>query len=357
MNIIVTGGAGFIGSAMVRYLINDTDHNVINVDCLTYAGNLSNVASVSFIDRYQFEQVNICDRAEVVRVFNQYQPDAIIHLAAESHVDRSIQEPSDFIQTNVMGTYHLLEAAYCYWNRLSHDKKHAFKFIHVSTDEVFGDLSYTDKPFNENSPYAPSSPYSASKASSDHLVKSWFKTYDFPTIVTNCSNNYGPYHYPEKLIPLTIINALQGKDLPVYGSGQQIRDWLYVDDHIEALYLVLMKGKAGQSYTIGGNNEKKNIDVVEMICGQLEVLAFNNSYSYASGGEGFKSLIKHVDDRLGHDKRYAIDTSKMSSELSWTPKEKFESGLRKTIQWYLDNEKWYQEILLYERKFNTEKVS
>ncbi|AEG31743.1 dTDP-glucose 4,6-dehydratase [Thiomicrospira cyclica] len=353
MKILVTGGAGFIGSAVVRHLINDTNYAVVNLDKLTYAGNLASVASVSDDPRYAFEQVDICDAAELKRVFEQHQPDIVMHLAAESHVDRSIDGPAEFIQTNIVGTYTLLEQARAYWVKLRGDKKANFRFHHISTDEVYGDLAHPDEQlgdlplFTETTAYAPSSPYSASKAASDHLVRAWLRTYSLPTLVTNCSNNYGPYHFPEKLIPLMILNALAGKDLPVYGKGNQIRDWLYVEDHARALVQVATKGKIGETYNIGGHNEKQNIEVVKTICAVLEELApsENNpnidTYSCQPGNaDSYVALIRKVADRPGHDKRYAIDASKIQRELGWAPQETFESGIRKTVQWYLDNQAW-----------------
>jgi len=345
LTIIVTGGAGFIGSAVIRHLINDTDHTVINVDKLTYAGNLESLTSVSDNPRYHFEKVDICDAKEIARVLAQYQPDIIMHLAAESHVDRSIDGPGEFIQTNIVGTYNLLEQARTYWTQLEADKKAGFRFHHISTDEVYGDLEGTDDLFTETTPYAPSSPYSASKASSDHLVRAWNRTFNLPTIITNCSNNYGPFHFPEKLIPLVILNALQGKPLPVYGKGNQVRDWLYVEDHARALVLVATTGEIAETYNIGGHNEKQNIEVVHTICELLEELAPDNRHSRTGGNsEGFVSLITFVTDRAGHDVRYAIDASKIQKELNWTPQESFDTGIRKTVQWYLDNQDWCQHV-------------
>lgn len=341
MKILVTGGAGFIGSAVVRNIIDNTLDEVIVVDSLTYAGNLESLSTVSDSPRYHFEQVDICDRNALDALFSKYQPDAVMHLAAESHVDRSIDGPAAFIETNVVGTYTLLEAARQYWNTLETEAKQAFRFHHISTDEVYGDLEGTDDLFTETTPYAPSSPYSASKASSDHLVRAWLRTYGLPTIVTNCSNNYGPYHFPEKLIPLIILNALAGKPLPVYGNGSQIRDWLYVEDHARALYKVVTEGEVGETYNIGGHNERQNIDVVKTICQLLEELVPNKP----AGIGHYADLITYVKDRPGHDLRYAIDASKIERELGWTPAETFESGIRKTVEWYLNNETWWQRVL------------
>lgn len=378
MKILVTGGAGFIGSAVVRHIMQNTNDCVVNLDKLTYAGNLESLVSVEKNQRYAFEQVDICDRAELDRVFAQHQPDAVMHLAAESHVDRSITGPSDFIQTNIVGTYTLLEAARQYWNELDAERKAAFRFHHISTDEVYGDLPHPDEImvganhdspitsdqhlplFTETTPYAPSSPYSASKASSDHLVRAWLRTYGLPTIVTNCSNNYGPYHFPEKLIPLVILNALEGKPLPIYGKGDQIRDWLYVEDHARALYKVVTEGKIGETYNIGGHNEKQNLEVVQTICSildELVPLADVNGESLMVNGvttndspitnnqqRRYCNQITYVTDRPGHDRRYAIDATKMSNELNWQPQETFETGLRKTIEWYLANQEWCQHV-------------
>lgn len=367
MKILVTGGAGFIGSAVIRHIIQNTQDSVVNLDKLTYAGNLESLALIADSERYAFEQVDICNRAELDRVFAQHQPDAVMHLAAESHVDRSIDGPAAFIETNIVGTYTLLEATRSYWNRLDEEHKAAFRFHHISTDEVYGDLPHPDEVenndeclmvngeltqdnstlsinnslphlplFTETTAYAPSSPYSASKASSDHLVRAWLRTYGLPTIVTNCSNNYGPYHFPEKLIPLVILNALEGKDLPIYGKGDQIRDWLFVEDHARALYKVVTEGKVGETYNIGGHNEKQNLEVVQAICSILDTLV--------PKARPYAEQITYVQDRPGHDRRYAIDASKMQNELGWTPLETFETGLLKTVQWYLDNQQWCQNV-------------
>lgn len=341
MKILVTGGAGFIGSAVVRHIIKNTSDSVVNVDKLTYAGNLESLQMVDSSERYAFEQVDICNRSELDRVFAIHKPYAVMHLAAESHVDRSIDGPAAFIETNVVGTYTLLEATRSYWNSLDSDKKSVFRFHHISTDEVYGDLEGTDDLFTETTPYSPSSPYSASKASSDHLVRAWLRTYGLPTIVTNCSNNYGPYHFPEKLIPLMILNALEGKPLPVYGNGMQIRDWLFVEDHARALYKVVTEGQIGETYNIGGHNEKANIEVVKTICSLLEELVPNKP----QGVSHYSDLITYVTDRPGHDVRYAIDATKIGKELGWKPEETFESGIRKTVQWYLSNETWWSRVL------------
>ncbi|AOT09691.1 dTDP-glucose 4,6-dehydratase [Pseudoalteromonas luteoviolacea] len=337
--IFVTGGAGFIGSALVRYLINETDNTVINFDKLTYAGNLESLKSVEGNERYHFVQGDICDRSLVAHTFEKYQPDFIMHLAAESHVDRSIDGPGEFIQTNVVGTYELLEVARSYYNKLVDTKKANFRFHHISTDEVYGDLGETGL-FTEQTPYEPSSPYSASKAASDHLVRAWHRTYDMPVVITNCSNNYGPFHFPEKLIPLVILNALEGKSLPIYGDGKQVRDWLYVEDHAKALYRVVSQGKVGETYNIGGFNEKQNIEVVTTICDHLNNLIADKP----NGLSDFKELITFVKDRPGHDVRYAIDASKINKELGWHPEETFDSGILKTVQWYLDNLEWCQHV-------------
>ncbi|TPG64828.1 dTDP-glucose 4,6-dehydratase [Ewingella americana] len=340
MKIMVTGGAGFIGSAMVRYLIEHTSDSVLVIDSLTYAGSLDSLISVSNSDRYQFALATICDRKALDSLFNSFQPDAVMHLAAETHVDRSIDGPAAFIETNIVGTYVLLEATRQYWSTLSVEKKTAFRFHHISTDEVFGDLTDSTSLFTEQTPYAPSSPYSASKASSDHLVRAWQRTYGLPTLITNCSNNYGPYHFPEKLIPLIILNALAGKPLPVYGDGGQIRDWLYVEDHARALYRVITQGVVGETYNIGGHNERKNIEVVETVCRLLDELQPEKPNDI----EHYRELITFVTDRPGHDKRYAINAGKIERELGWKPHETFESGIRKTVQWYLSNRTWCEQI-------------
>jgi dTDP-glucose 4,6-dehydratase len=341
MRIFVTGGAGFIGSALVRQLLSTTDHTVINIDSLTYAGNLESLTEVANTDLYHFEQIDICDQGSIGELFNRYQPSAVMHLAAESHVDRSIDSPRDFMQTNILGTYSLLECARGYYNGLSSAHRSKFRFLHVSTDEVFGDLGPKDDTFTETSPYAPSSPYSASKASSDHLVRAWGRTYGLPVIISNCSNNYGSHQFPEKLIPHVIISALQGEVLPIYGDGSQIRDWLYVEDHANALLQVLTRGKVGETYNIGGHNEIKNIDVVRTICELLEELMPQKPAAV----NHYRDLIRHVADRPGHDIRYGINAGKIEAELGWVPQESFESGLRKTVQWYLENRTWWQNVL------------
>ncbi|MBV4412029.1 dTDP-glucose 4,6-dehydratase [Enterobacteriaceae bacterium YMB-R22] len=344
MKILVTGGAGFIGSAVIRHIIQYTNDEVINVDKLTYAGNLESLKEVIGNKRYYFEQADICDKLAMERIFAQYKPDAVMHLAAESHVDRSITGPAAFIETNIVGTYVLLEAVRAYWSSLDAGARAAFRFHHISTDEVYGDLPHPDDYsafavlplFTEQSAYSPSSPYSASKASSDHLVRAWQRTYGLPTIVTNCSNNYGPYHFPEKLIPLVILNALEGKALPIYGKGDQIRDWLYVEDHARALYTVLTQGKPGETYNIGGHNEKKNLDVVYMICALLDEIKPKTT--------SYREQITYVADRPGHDRRYAIDAHKIGIELNWKPLETFETGIRKTVEWYLRNQDWVNNV-------------
>lgn len=338
VKILVTGGAGFIGSAVIRHILANTDAAVVNVDKLTYAGNLDSLMGSERTPRYAFEHVDICDRAQMDRVFAEHRPDLVMHLAAESHVDRSITGPAAFVETNVIGTYTLLEAARQYWSQLDAEAQAAFRFHHISTDEVYGDLEGPEDLFTETTPYQPSSPYSASKASSDHLVRAWQRTYGLPTLITNCSNNYGPCHFPEKLIPLIILNALEGKALPIYGKGNQIRDWLYVEDHARALYQVVTEGEVGETYNIGGHNEKQNIEVVHTVCALLDELCPQSPH------RPHAHLITHVQDRPGHDVRYAIDASKIQRELGWTPVETFESGIRKTVQWYLDNPEWVNRV-------------
>ncbi|KPG98515.1 dTDP-glucose 4,6-dehydratase [Pseudomonas sp. RIT-PI-q] len=343
--ILVTGGAGFIGSAVVRHLLQSENNVVANVDKLTYAGNTESLASVSHSPNYQFFKVDICDRAGIQNVFNTFKPDAVMHLAAESHVDRSIDEPSSFIQTNIVGTYTLLEVSRNYWRNLDVERQESFRFHHISTDEVFGDLVGTDDLFTESTPYSPSSPYSASKAASDHLVRAWHRTYGLPVVVTNCSNNYGPFHFPEKLIPHVILNALHGKSLPIYGDGSQVRDWLYVEDHARALVEVLRRGGVGETYNVGGHNEKRNLEVVETICDLLDELVPPGSTSESMNISSYRELITFVQDRSGHDRRYAIDASKIKNELGWVPEESFETGIRKTVMWYLDNRHWWEHVL------------
>ncbi len=338
MKIIITGGAGFIGSALIRQYINETDHQVINIDALTYAGNLESLSDVQSNSRYCFEKADVRDKVQLEKVFNIHQPDAVMHLAAESHVDRSIDGPADFIQTNIVGTYNLLDVSKQYWQALDTKRKKQFRFHHISTDEVYGSLGDTGL-FTEETPYQPRSPYSASKASSDHLVRAWFHTYGFPVLITNCSNNYGPYQFPEKLIPLVILNAVKGEPLPIYGKGENVRDWLYVDDHTAALRLILEKGKTGETYNIGGCNEKTNIEVVTHICNILDEMLPESKY------KPHRNLITYVADRPGHDLRYAIDSEKLTKELSWKPQETFETGLYKTVKWYMENNNWCQRVL------------
>ena len=341
MKLLVTGGAGFIGSALIRYLVGETGNEVVNLDKLTYAGNLDSLSSVSDSPRYAFEQADICERESLDKIFSTHQPDAVIHLAAESHVDRSIDGPGDFIQTNLVGTYSMLEASRTYWSSLAEPARDKFRFLHVSTDEVYGDLAGCDDLFREDTSYDPSSPYAATKAGSDHLVRAWGRTFKFPVLITNCSNNYGPCQFPEKLIPHMILNALKGKPLPMYGDGRQIRDWLYVDDHARALYRVLTNGKPGETYNIGGLNEKMNIDVVREICSILD----EKIEDKPEGIQRFEELITFVKDRPGHDERYAIDASKINNDLGWEPAEDFSSGIRKTVSWYLENRRWWQRVV------------
>lgn len=337
---LVTGGAGFIGSAVIRYLIGDTDHQVLNFDKLTYAGSLASLSEIAANPRYRFVQGDIADAARVSGLFAGFQPDVVMHFAAESHVDRSIDGPMDFIQTNIVGTSVLLEVARSYWNTFSENRKSAFRFHHVSTDEVFGSLGGTGL-FTEDTAYDPGSPYSASKAGSDHLVRAWYRTYGLPILITNCSNNYGPYQFPEKLIPLMILNAVEGKSLPVYGNGQQIRDWLYVEDHARALYKVVTEGKVGETYNIGGHNERTNLEVVHSLCNLLDEF----HPEHPNGITSYKDLVTYVADRPGHDQRYAIDASKIQRKLGWAPEETFETGLRKTVQWYIENPAWCRNVL------------
>jgi dTDP-glucose 4,6-dehydratase len=341
MKILVTGGAGFIGSALIRNILSTTTYSVVNVDNLTYSGNLDSLTEVESNPNYVFEKVDICSVDEIKRVFDTHKPTAVMHLAAESHVDRSIDGPMVFMQTNVIGTFILLEQSRKYYNSLGPLLKNTFRFHHISTDEVYGDLDGPDDFFVEDTPYAPSSPYSASKASSDHLVRSWGRTYGLPIVITNCSNNYGPYHFPEKLVPHVILNAVHGLPLPIYGDGSQIRDWLFVDDHAKALLKVLIEGALGETYNIGGHNEKTNLEVVERICDLLEELAGEKPV----GVVNYIDLITFVSDRPGHDTRYAINANKIEHNLGWLPEESFESGLRKTVQWYLDNRKWWERVM------------
>jgi dTDP-glucose 4,6-dehydratase len=334
--VLVTGGAGFIGSNLVRHIINNTDWQIVNVDKLTYAGNLQSLQDIAENPRYSFEKVDVCDKENIARIFLKYQPDAVMHLAAESHVDRSIDGPAEFINTNIFGTYNLLENARGYWQNLESGKKNAFRFLHISTDEVFGSLG-SEGYFTEDTPYAPSSPYSASKASSDHLVRAWHRTFGLPTLITNCSNNYGPYQFPEKLIPVVLLNALNRRPIPVYGKGENVRDWLYVEDHVRALLKVLENGKPGETYNVGGHNEKTNLQVVETICMIIDELKPDDRFKH-------NSLISFVKDRPGHDNRYAIDPLKIQNELGWKPEVTFEEGIRKTVKWYLYNSTWYENI-------------
>jgi len=335
--ILITGGAGFIGSALIRYLLNNTDHIVKNIDKLTYAGNLESLEGVSSNPNYSFHKVDICNEHSIKKILEDFKPDILFNLAAESHVDRSINRPSEFIQTNIVGTYNLLNQSLNYWNSLNSLNRKKFRFHHISTDEVYGDLEKTDPLFTEDNCYKPSSPYSASKASADHLVRAWFRTYELPTIITNCSNNYGPYQFPEKLIPVIILNALQGREIPIYGDGKQVRDWLFVDDHVKALLICSLNGRIGETYNIGGLNEIENIDVAQAICTILDELNPDKLKKHSD-------LIRYVDDRAGHDVRYAIDSTKIQKELGWSPVETFETGLRKTVEWYLENQSWYMRL-------------
>ena len=340
MKILVTGGYGFIGSALIRMLLSSTDHKVLNIDKLTYASNIKSIPEDLISSNYNFKQIDICDKNKVKNAINEFQPSIIMHLAAESHVDRSIEGPEIFLKTNILGTYNLLAESLNYYKTLKGSDKKNFRFHHVSTDEVFGDLNKEDKPFSEESLYKPSSPYSASKASSDHLVRAWNKTYKLPTLISNCSNNFGPYHFPEKFIPHIIISAILGKHLPIYGNGMQIRDWLHVNDHVDALFKIATEGESGQTYLIGGNSERTNIDVVFNICSYLDKRLPNNI-----GKDSYKDLIKYVEDRPGHDKRYAINAKKIKDELAWSPSIKFEDGIKNTVDWYLDNDKWWKSII------------
>jgi dTDP-glucose 4,6-dehydratase len=339
MKILITGGAGFIGSALIRYLINNTKHNVLNIDKLTYAGNLDSLLTVSTNKRYSFIKADICNLGQLDKILEEFKPNIIMHLAAESHVDRSIDGPADFIQTNIVGTYNMLKASHDYWLSRDSGFQENFRFHHISTDEVYGSLG-SEGLFSEQSVYDPSSPYSASKASSDHLVRAWYRTYGLPVIITNCSNNYGPFQYPEKLIPLSLLNALEGKPIKIYGNGKQVRDWLYVDDHVHALYEAVLKGVIGETYNVGGHNEKTNLEVVYSLCSVLDQL----KPSLIKGVTNYSDLIEFVPDRPGHDQRYAIDASKILDELNWKPVETFESGLYKTVEWYLNNNNWCDSI-------------
>ena len=336
MKLLITGGAGFIGSAVIRNAIK-SGHSIVNVDCLTYAANLESLATVSNSQNYIFEKANICDPIAMEKVFNKFKPDAVMHLAAESHVDRSIDGPAEFIQTNIVGTYILLDQSKKYWDNLSGTKKAEFRFHHVSTDEVYGDLEMEDPAFVETTPYDPSSPYSASKAASDHLVRAWGRTFGLPTVITNCSNNYGPYQFPEKLIPVVILKALHNESIPVYGTGENVRDWLYVDDHADALLTVLQNGKLGETYNIGGNNERTNLELVKTICRIID--------EFVDKSEPSENLITYVTDRPGHDYRYAIDPSKIRDELGWEPSVNWDEGFRQTIEWYLANESWWRPLV------------
>jgi len=339
MKFLVTGGSGFIGSSVIRHLISDFGYHVLNIDKLTYAGNPESLRNIEKNSLYSFEQADISDAPTMERIFGEFKPDKVMHLAAESHVDRSIDGPAEFIQTNIVGTYVLLDISRRYWVSLSEGQE-SFRFHHISTDEVYGDLGGTDTLFLEETPYAPSSPYSASKASSDHLVRAWNRTYGLPVVITNCSNNYGPYQFPEKLVPLMILNALEGKQLPVYGNGEQIRDWLYVEDHARALVKVMLEGRVGETYNIGGHNEKTNLEVVKTVCSIMDELVPD----HPSGVTSYQDLITFVTDRPGHDLRYAIDAAKIERELGWLPSETFETGIRKTVEWYLENGEWCEQV-------------